>query len=44
MTNVSIAEGNEAIYVFGLSHEGEEEPKSVLWVFDTSKEEESEKA
>ncbi len=41
MTDVSIAEGNEAIYVFGTSYD---EAKPVLWVFDTSKEEEINKA
>jgi len=26
------------IYILALSHEEEEEPKSVFWAFDTSKE------
>jgi len=32
MTNTSVAEANEMIYVFGLS-----EGKSVLWVYNISK-------
>jgi len=37
LSNISMAEANGVIYIFGSSHNEEGEPKSVLWAYDTSK-------
>jgi len=37
LSNISMAEANGIIYIFGSTYTEEEELKSVLWVYDTSK-------